>query len=174
MYHNLSVIIRKDTIKDLKMSTHLWERFNPRFDYLLDQSRWNKFKYIKKDNTISDEISNVPTSQGGIYMFVIQPNKIYDSMLVMGYVGRALLTDNMNLRIRIRQYMDYVRYPDKFERPLIRRLFKQWKDYIYCHYITVDGNEEIENLEKEIVNSMLPPFNSEIFDITIRAAVKAF
>jgi hypothetical protein len=173
-YHDLGNHINEFTLNKYRLPTVLWESFQTKYAYLQNSSRWTKFKYLNTDNTIASQIDNVPTNKGGIYLFIICPNLVFESQHILAYAGRAQLTENINLRKRIRAYMNYVLNPDNNERPKIRRLFLSWKQYIYCQYITIDTNDEVIAVEREIVDKLLPPFNDEIFDVVIRDAVNAF
>jgi hypothetical protein len=90
----------------------------------------------------------------------------------LAYIGRAKFTDNHNLRVRCKRY--YSQYLNEKERPKITRLVRYFKNVLYLKYAKVDGNELIEQLEAELINSILPPFNDQIPEIRIRQAIDAF
>ena len=84
------------------------------------------------------------------------------------YVGRAHISTTQNLRKRCSQY------PVEKKRPKIKRMIEQWGKYLYIRYLPLDNNATIDIVESELINKILPPFNDEIPDQKISAAVKAF
>lgn len=53
-------------------------------------------------------------------------------------------------------------------------MFKYWKDELYVSYIEIEENNQTEEFEKKLINSLLLPMNEQIPDKRIKAATKAF
>ena len=149
-----------------------WDLFD--FDAIdLSLSNWVEIKYLNNDgSSMSDKVEQIPNSKGGIYIFMIKNKILPGSSEYLAYIGRALLTENQNLRKRCKEY--FQKFSKSHERPLITRLFSLWKDCIFLKYIEIDDNTIIEELESKLINSVLPPFNFTIPDKNIRQAVRAF
>ena len=111
--------------------------------------------------------SNVSANQGGIYMFCIKPPHVSDYAGYLMYIGRAQKTDNQNLRKRVKEYQSSTR-------PRIDKMIKLWKDFLYVKCIPILDNDAIVSLEKDLINSFLPPCNSEIPNVELKNAIAAF
>ena len=53
-------------------------------------------------------------------------------------------------------------------------MLKGWGEYLYIRYLPLTDDLELEKIEAELINKILPPFNDKIPDKKIRDAVKAF
>lgn len=155
-----------------KLHGGLWEKFNlPDYDLKFDN--WTKTKYLNNDADDFDEgINNVPNNQGGLYMFYVKCKIITGITEYPLYVGRAQITDHQNLRKRVKEYFNKYRY--ERERPRITRMFKYWKKELHLAYYPLDDNEDVVKIEKQFINSLLLPMNTEIPDVEIKQATKAF
>ena len=113
--------------------------------------------------------SKVPNDIGGIYFFYIRiPNFLEEYQNYLFYIGRAHNTDNENLRKRIQNY-------SREERVKIARVFKQWKDYVYLKCFPLECKDtDIDDVEKDLINSLLPYCNNEIPNKKIQSAINAF
>jgi excinuclease UvrABC nuclease subunit len=154
---------------EFTLNVDFWSSFDR--DILdLNSQQWNEVKFLDESGqNMSNAMNTLPSNQGGLYFFYIKSNIIPgDGHLV--YIGRALYTDGQNLKKRCRCY--FQKYQN--ERAKIRRMIRTWGTYLYIKYIPLTDNELIDKLEKELINKILPPFNDEIPDKTIRDAVKAF
>ncbi len=154
------------------LHTMLWEKYTfPSID--LSFIKWHSIKYL---NTVGDdlnpEVEKIPAKKGGLYMFYIKCKLISGITDFPFYIGRAQLTDGQNLRKRVKEYFN--KYSRDDERPKITRMFKYWGCDLYLAYYPLTDNDEIKDLEKKLINSLLLPMNDEIPDIEIRQAVKAF
>lgn len=146
---------------------HLWDKCNQEIIDSIDTC-WNEVKFLDDGNNNPHEsMDSLPNDKGGIYVFIVKPNIIPDSHLYIFYIGRSLKTHSQNLRKRCSEY-----YKDS--RPKISRMIRNWGKYLYIKYLPLDDNKTIEDLEKILINAILPPCNDEIPDKEIRAAVKAF
>ena len=116
---------------------------------------------------MNPSMNDIPGDKGGIYLFYARSGIIPLNANLM-YIGRAKITDHQNLKKRVREY-----YNPK-NRPRINILIQLWGTYLYVKYLPLEDNRIIEELEKRLINSILPPFNNEIPDKTVRDAVNAF
>lgn len=147
-----------------------WDRFPVHLRQLVEQP-WHGFKYfVDGTNQINPEISNVPNNCGGIYIFLIKPNVIPDVHLYLAYIGRAKKTDHQNLRKRVREYAC------ENERLKIVNMKRFWSPYLYVQYLPLplESNDCIDQLEKELIKTVLPPFNDEYPDVYNQAMKHAF
>ncbi|WP_405143256.1 hypothetical protein MHI48_05205 [Paenibacillus sp. FSL H7-0942] len=115
------------------------------------------------------EMDDLPNNTGGIYFFYIRPGILPNTEYLV-YIGRAQSTTAQNLKKRCRSY--FQKYPQ--ERPKINSMIREWGPYLYIKYIELKDNNTINDLEKKLINSFLPPFNDEIPNKIIKRAVNAF
>ncbi len=145
----------------------IFERFN------LYEYEWKEVKLLNDNaDDLHESVNSLPRDKGGIYLFMIKSSVLPKSSEYLVYVGRAQLTGEQNLRDRIKQY--YYKYYKHKERPKITRLIDSWGANLYVRYIELVDNDAIVDLEARLINSLLPPFNDEIPEKTIRHAVQAF
>jgi len=151
------------------LNTTLWDSFDSGVLSIISPSQsWNEVKLLAPDGKRNPQLNTIPNDKGGIYLFLAKPNIIPESYLFLMYVGRAHISTTQNLRKRCSQY------PVEKKRPKIKRMIEQWGKYLYIKYLPLDDNTTIDNVESELINKILPPFNDEIPDQKISAAVKAF
>lgn len=157
---------------DFKLYPKLWEAFNIE-THIIDSLEWQEIKFLNEEGTdFSEGVKNLPTDSGGIYIFIIKSNVLKGISEYLAYIGRAQFTENHNLRIRCRRY--FYQYLNEKERPKITTLMNYYKNYLFLRYTKVTDNDLIIRLEAELINSLLPPFNDEIPNQTIRQAIDAF
>lgn len=157
---------------EYKLHSNLWNKFNfPNLDLRFEN--WTKLKYLNENaDALSLGINNIPNDKGGLYMFYIKCEIISGITEYPLYVGRAQLTQYQNLRKRIKEY--FLKYSKNNERPKITTMFNYWGRELHLAYITLDENDEIKDLERQFINSLLLPMNTEILDQEIRQAINAF
>lgn len=158
-------------------------------NYLLYPILWNDFDFttllkvnpIWKDeikflndvgDDISDEMKALPDDKGGIYIFIIRCSVLPTISDYLAYIGRAQLSDSHSLKVRCRKY--FYEYVGVDGRPKITRMIGQWGKDLYLKYAELDDNDDTVKLEAQLINAILPPFNDEIPDKTIKQAVNAF
>ncbi|MER3374042.1 MAG: hypothetical protein RIM83_05335 [Allomuricauda sp.] len=157
---------------EYKLHGELWNKFNSH-DFDLKFENWTKIKYLNDDaNDFDESIDNVPNDKGGLYMFYVECKIISGITEYPLYVGRAQITEHQNLRKRVKEYFN--KYKSNNERPKLTRMFKYWKKDLRLAYFPLDDNEDVINIEKQFINSLLLPMNTEIPDIEIKQAMKAF
>jgi excinuclease UvrABC nuclease subunit len=159
-----------DSLKDTKIhfwvNPKLWDEFDEEI-YTLVNRNWQEVKFLDDNMERHPQTNELPNNCGGIYIFLAKPNKVPNSHLYLMYIGRAYYSRGQNLKKRCLEYINP-------ERPKIKRLVKGWGKYLYIRYLPIEGNDIIDQIEKELINKILPPFNDFIPDKTIRGAVKAF
>lgn len=154
-----------------KLYPVLWDKWD--LDLDLEFSSWTVIKYLNYDGTdFSDEINQVPKSSGGLYLFFIKCKTISGLTEFPLYIGRAQYSNHQNLRKRVREY--FTTFFRNDERPKITRMFKYWAPELFLAFKIVDENDEIIDLEKRIINSLLLPMNDKIPDTITSQAIKAF
>lgn len=157
---------------EYKLHRDLWSQFSfPNLD--LSFENWNKIKYLNTNADALDiEVDNIPNDTGGLYMFYIKCKIITGITEYPLYVGRAQYTEHQNLRKRVKEY--FQKYAKNNERPKITRMFKYWASELYLAYFPVEENDDINELEKQFINSLLLPMNTKIPDSEISQAINAF
>lgn len=154
------------------LSNELWQKWDVN-EFDLNFENWEKTKYLNDSNDdLHNNLNNIPNNKGGLYMFYINCKTIVGITEMPLYIGRAQFTDNQNLRKRVKEY--FQKYNRTDERPKITKMFNYWADDLYLAYYILDENEDVINIEKKLINSLLLPMNDEIPDQEIRQAVKAF
>lgn len=157
---------------EYKLHSDLWGKFSfPGLD--LEFSNWTKIKYLNASaDAFEIDIENIPDNHGGLYLFYVKCKVISGITEYPLYIGRAQKTQTQNLRKRVKEYFQH--YSKDNERPRVTRMFKYWAKDLYLAYIIIDENDEIMDLEKQLINSLLLPMNTEIPDAEIKQAIKAF
>jgi hypothetical protein len=150
----------------------LWNNFNyPKLD--LKISKWKKLKYLDDSGSkFNRRVDYIPSDKGGLYLFFIKCDILKGITQYPLYIGRAQYTSSQNLKKRIKEY--FQKYSNNTERPKIYRMFKYWAKDLYLAYFPIAKNSTIVNLERDLINSLMLPMNSDIPDKTIKTAIKAF
>ncbi|MGP2657959.1 hypothetical protein ACOJTA_13065 [Malaciobacter sp. WC5094] len=132
-----------------------------------------EIKYLDSSGTVfSESVESLPTN-GGLYFFMIKSKTFSEVANYLVYIGRAKKTDNHNLKVRCKKYLQ--NYANDRERPKISTMIHKYGKYLYLKYIDLgDDNDLIDDLEEKLINNLLPPFNSQIPKKEIREAVAAF
>ena len=156
--------------KQFILSTVLWDSFDDAIRSILHSNdKWQEVKFFDDNGGVSNEINMVPNDAGGIYIFVARPGILPCFHNYFMYIGKS-----RNLRRRLRDYYSEKKNINK--RPLIRQMLNGWGKYLHVLYLPLYGfeNTVIEKIEAELINKILPPFNDQIPDKTIRDVVKMF
>jgi hypothetical protein len=156
---------------DYKIVPDIWSKCSTNID--ISFQKWKSIKYLNDEgNSLNSMVNNIPTDKGGLYLFYAKCPIISGITDYPFYIGRAIFTDNQNLRKRVKEY--FSKYCKDNERPKIYKMFKYWQNELYLAYLELDDNSIIENLERDLINSLLLPMNEQIPDQDISKAVKAF
>lgn len=157
---------------NIVLPSHLWHKIDTKVLNIIQTNEWKVFKFYEANKTSSKCLDAISKDRGGIYIFYINPCLFkYDSRLLM-YVGRARKTSRQNLHKRISEYYSYA--PPNYQRPKIANMLSEWGDDIFCAYLELNcSNEQIDFIEKELINNLLPYCNDAIPDKNIGRAVKA-
>jgi hypothetical protein len=157
---------------DYKLHSALWDRFT--FTHLNIQfEKWKQMKYLNEAcDDFNPDINTIPNNTGGLYLFFVKCNLISGITEYPFYIGRAKITENQDLRKRVKEYFE--KYSKNNERPKITRMFKYWANDLYVAYFPLEDNEDIIELEAQLINSLLLPMNDVIPNQEIKQAVKAF
>lgn len=155
-----------------RVSPEIWKKWDiTNFD--LNFTKWTKIKFLNDELTdFHNDISLVPNDKGGLYLFYVNCKTITGITEIPFYIGRAQITENQNLRKRVREY--FTKFSRDNERPKITRMFKYWREDLYLAFYELDDNLDIIDLEKKLINSLLLPMNDEIPDLDTKTAIKAF
>jgi excinuclease UvrABC nuclease subunit len=150
----------------------LWSQFNfPDLD--LSFGNWFKLKYLNANaDALDSQVENIPNNSGGLYLFYVKCEIISGITEYPLYIGRAQYTDHQNLRKRVKEY--FQKYAKNNERPLITKMFNYWANELHLAYFLLDDNYGINELEKQFINSLLLPLNTQIPNTEISQAIKAF
>ena len=136
------------------LNTTLWSSFDSDVMSAISHPKlWKEVKLLAPDGKRNPQLATIPNDKGGIYLLLIKPNILPESLLYLMYIGRA---------------------PVEKKRPKIKRMIEQWGQYLYVRYFTINDNETIDVVESELIKKILPPCNDDIPDQKISAAVKAF
>lgn len=155
------------------MSPELWGKF--KIDDLtgIDFSKWKRIKLINS-GFFSEELSKIPSSYGGIYIYCIEPEVVPGVGCYIMYIGKATKTKAENLRARVKSYSkELSKY---YKRVRLHRLFTKWGEYVYVHYLSVDASGEvIAALEDRLIGAFgKPPCNAKVCACSVKEAVRAF
>ena len=99
--------------------------------------------------------------------------------IVQEYVDGYALSEwvktdpSQNLRKRVSSYF-YEAQNIYNGRTSIRKLFKQYAPYLYVLYLALDRNEDIDKLEKELIVAVIPPFNKDLVQKSLKEGRGAF
>jgi len=151
-----------------------WQEASLETKMALNKLSWSDYiKYIGDDGRVSRKLDEIPSDEGGLYLFFIQGPTLPSSEMYLAYVGRALCTGSENIRKRIKRYL--WESNSKAGRPKIKRRFRHWKDFLYIRYCSTKDNMLIKAGESTLIRAILPPFNSELPDkITYKEPIDAF
>lgn len=157
---------------EYRVFNELWKRYLfPDVD--ISFKNWITLKYLNDTgNDFNTDIETIPNDKGGLYLFFAKCPIINGLSDYPFYIGRAQLTENQNLRKRVKEY--FSRFSKNDERPKITRMFKYWSEDLYLAYFVLDDNNDVVDFEKKLINSLLFPMNDQVPDREIRQAIKAF
>ncbi|MCL7987093.1 hypothetical protein M8998_03955 [Sphingobacterium sp. lm-10] len=158
---------------EFKLHVGLWNKFSKTGKLDLSISNWKSIKYLNTTATaLHDDVASIPNRVGGLYLFTIKCDILPGITEFPVYIGRAQKTETQNLRKRCKEY--FQKFAKTNERPLVTKMFKYWDKNIFLYYLPLATNHDIINDEKDLINSLLLPFNTEIPDAETKQATLAF
>jgi len=162
---NANIFIRYE-LKNYSLPVNFWKEFPAELlPVVNDQSQWKSFKVLNDDCSINDVgFSSISNACGGVYSFVVISNVFTHNQKTLLYIGVATFSDSENLRSRVSSYKKFIRKElYTRDRPFLSKCFHLWKDYLYCVYHEMPGEDtkSIEKLEKELIWAMEPPCNPD-------------
>lgn len=173
---NYEAFVLSDKIKTHEIRFYLYPDFWKNFDidkYELINPSWKEVKFLNENgDDVSDDVKSLPENKGGIYMFIIKCPNIPGVTEYLAYIGRAQLSNQHSLKIRCRKYL-YEWYGED-GRPKITRMIGKWGKHLYIKYAEIQENVDTVELEANLINSILPPFNDKIPEKNIKQAIDAF
>lgn len=154
------------------VSSMAWKKYvSPEID--ISFHKWKSIKYLNENgDDYNGNIVKVPNNKGGLYLFYAKCPVIPGITEYPFYIGRAKLTENQNLRKRVKEY--YSQYTREVDRPKIKWMFEYWSEDLFLAFLPLEENTQIVDLEKNLINSLILPMNDLIPDKDIRDAIKAF
>lgn len=121
-------------------------------------SGWNYIKYLDDAGELNEDIRNLPNDCGGIYIFLLKPDKIPLMHRYIMYIGRARRATSFSLRQRCSTYISDTR-------PKVHRMIHRWGPELYLYYLPIhDSDEFIKKVERELNRVIIPPCNSQYPD----------
>lgn len=131
-------------------------------------SGWNYIKYLDDAGELSKDINNLPNDCGGIYIFLLRPDKIPRMHRYIMYIGRARRATSFGLRQRCRTYISDTR-------PEVHRMIHRWGQDLYLYYLPIHESDEfISKVERELNRVIIPPCNSQIPDYHVMPGQNLF
>lgn len=132
-------------------------------------SGWRSMKYLNDEGTaVNSEIAQIPNDCGGIYIFLLNPDKISQLHRYIMYIGRARRASKFSLRQRCARYINDTR-------PKVANMMSCWGKELYLYYLPIADNDDfIDQVERELIRVIIPPCNSEIPDHYTLSAEKLF
>lgn len=134
-------------VKFMILNPKLWIKYPNRIPL-----KWHKIKFC------ASELLNVPNDSCGIYSFVVVPD-IADHIACayLLYVGKT----ERDFRTRYREYLDDQDLSKKTNRFHIREMLNKWQDHLWFCYAPISQTGLIQQVEKDLINSYIPPYCKE-------------
>ena len=141
----------------------LYPPFFSRVDDLPDLE-WNRLEFG------SAERQNVPKKKG-LYAFVLEvkhKNLMANSYVL--YVGKAGDVGNSNTLYM--RYGDYLANLRRMDRPRISEMLRRYDGYLSYYYATVADGVSTGDIEKNLLDILIPPFNTNDFTPELKGYLK--
>jgi hypothetical protein len=141
---------------------HLTNKFHPKI--AAHVATWQPSFQFNAENRAT--VPNVP----GIYLFFVKPSvQVYPEQSFILYVGRS-----MNLYNRYGDYLTTYKNSDEPNHLERRLMLNAWEAELQYTYFTLAGYTEIqvEKIEKQIIDSLVPPINRSFANATIKQQVR--
>lgn len=139
----------------------------------LDMKRWRKFKTRykldwQKIRFNKDNHPSIP-QQRGIYVFTLELNS--RKLPLHGYILYVGITGNNSDSNLYRRYSQYLLHQQNQDgRPAIFYMLGNWPNDLFFNFVSLPTpNIDLEKLEKDFLNAIIPPVNKRDLDATIVA-----
>jgi hypothetical protein len=144
--------------------------------FMLSPSRWrssrvaNPLAWTFVPFSAANRV-NIPNNPG-VYAFIVRHvnNHFPDHGFIM-YVG--ITGFGGSGRTLHDRYGDYLREQQKNKRPKVHYMLKKYSDDIHFAYSVVAPGVDLEQLERDLNDAIIPPESVKDFTAEIRALVKA-
>lgn len=134
-------------VKLMILNPNLWVKYPNRI-----RLSWQRIKFH------ASEVSNVPDDSNGVYSFVVIPDIAeHIACAYMLYVGKT----ERNFRARYKEYLNDQDLTKKTNRFHIRDMLNKWKDHLWFCYAPINQAMLITQIERDLINSYLPPYCKE-------------
>ena len=141
---------------------------------VLSPTRWALFSWttplswnvVRFEESAKDDL---PKDKQGVYTFVVKPEIAnHPDCAYLLYVGK---TEKQGLRTR---FLDYFREPKKPKgREAVKLMLRLWKTHLWFCYAPIDDVGEINHVERNLIEALVPPINQEYSGV-LGKAVKAW
>lgn len=147
----LNVINQDEDYKiEVKVNPDKWK--NKRRLKLLNKADWKTVKYHNSSGNESAEFKNIPSTIGGVYMWVIKPSLIPISNLsIIAYVGSS----ERNIQNSVLQFIQSG--ASQYTGRLISNLFQTYADCLYLVYYENSVVAESKAISNELIDATEPP-----------------
>lgn len=115
------------------------------------------------------EKEQVPDDRQGVYTFVVKPGIAnHPECAYLLYVGK---TEKQGFRKRFTQYFSEKNDP-KGREP-VKMMLGLWKEHLWFCYAPIDDIQQIDSIEKSLIDAFVPPINQE-YRGTLGKAMRAW
>ena len=138
-------------------------------NYELARLNWNSIPYG------AAHINRVPDDRRGIYAFAVcKEGEVLPPHCYVLYIGIAGRRSDRSLRER---YRDYLNEKKVLKRDRIARMIATWRTVLRFYYAPVENGistEQLEELEKQLNSTLLPPMSVGDLEADIKRQRRAF
>ena len=149
----------KITAQEFSLNSASWKQYPNRIPLI--------WKYIKFELRNKGRIPKT----SGIYAFFVKPGiASFSENAYLMYIGKAGDDSNNNLRKRFCQYLSGKKSP---KRPKLNWFLNTWDNYIFfCYAPITDRRVSLGQLERELNDAFIPPYNENDFSPEVRKIIK--
>lgn len=137
----------------LTLNTNLWDQIS------LPTTMPDPIK-IEFNESIRNSMPDSVKSKKGIYLFFVEPNfPFLPDVKFLVYIGRVYKTNTFHKR-----FYEYVEAIGNRNVKRNRQLMANaWPSKTFVYYYVLDEDNHIEEIEKELVDKIIPPLNNRFF-----------
>ena len=138
-------------------SPAMWEACN-----LPVTLNWVSLKFTRSN------LASVPDNESGVYAFILKPMLAdLPETAYLLYIGKTA-----EFRSRYDDYLSEQRLT-RFIRGRISYMLARLADHLWFYYAPVDQNEMLREVEQDLINTYIPPYNTQL-KASVSQAVGAF